>query len=148
MSAYHITRFVLDHALVHAMRSADPHDTGFWQGWLDGVLRMLPRRKLPPGLRAGLLQHGSDALAELVRRIPEPPSAADAERVRREKEARWIERRDEGNRRAAAAIREKRRQARKLAEEESRRMEYEKMMPVWKARLEEYVRKRDAFLTE
>lgn len=72
MSTYHITRFVLDHALRDALRSADAGDSAFWQAWLRGVVRMFRDRTLPPGLRAGLLREAKDtALAELVNNLPE-----------------------------------------------------------------------------
>ena len=145
MSTYHITRFVLDHALRDALRSADAGDSAFWQAWLRGVVRMFRDRTLPPGLRAGLLREAKDtALAELVNNLPEVSREPVSDKT-----SAWIIRRDEGHARAARARQaenQRRLEEGKKQAAEAHQKYCEMMMPVWNAQLRAYVEQREAAL--
>lgn len=152
MSAYHITRFVLDQALVHAMDSAEAQEKVFWQGWLKGVLRMFSHRLLPPGLRAGLLRKANGTpLVELVQGLPESTSQAQKESTRAEKERAWIKRMDDGNARMILEYQQRYlvlQEERKKRDEEYQQRYFDSMLPVWSARLNKYMEQRDLELKE
>ena len=151
ISSYHLKKFVL--ASLDDQLSKDGGDRD-WGGWFASVSRMF-NGAMPLDLIAAMKSaaaHGNappfcSLCEEELKRADARACKEETRRAQRaEREAKWIERRDAGNRRAL----EERIRASRMDAEAARRIKMEieeafvaAMLPTWAAQLNEFRKKRD-----